>query len=588
MDWTVDWRRLRKDLLAGLTVAAISLPQAMAYALIAGLDPRYGLYSAIVVTAVASVFGSSAHLINGPTNAISLVVFSALAFLGPGEPLQAAEAAFLLAVMVGLVQCLVAVCRLGDLTRYLSDSVVLGFMTGAGVLIALSQVGNMCGLTDRGSGHHHLIFRLWLTVTQGGPLNFRAVALGLGTVVLVVGLRQITRRYHLPRVDMLLALTLAGIVARALGWSDPGADGKPLVAVVGAVPASLPGLHIPQIEWDWVSQMGGSAVAIAFLGLVEAFAISKSIAHRTRQPLDYNRQALAEGLANLAGGFFRCLPGSGSLTRSAINFHAGAVTRWSGVFAAGAVALAVVLFAPLAHYIPKAALAGILLVTAAGLVDWQRFFYAMRASRYDAGLILATAIVCVFFSVEYSILIGVGLSILMFVPRAAQLKVTELALAPGRVIRDRQPSDPPCSLMALVDLEGEMFFGAAPELDRCFEDLRRRTKAGARILVLRLKRTRNPDMVCMEMFQFFLREMQELGVIVLLCGIREDFAQAMRNLHFSDWLPADLVFQEKTAEDSSTLEAIRHAYELLGSEVCATCPRRGLTEAGKKDWYYLI
>ena len=149
---------------------------------------------------------------------------------------------------------------------------------------------------------------------------------------------------------------------------------------------------------------------------MEALAISKSIANRTREPLDYNRQCLAEGLANLGGSFFQCLPGSGSLTRSAINFQAGAVSRWSGVFAAVAVAIVIVLFGPSARFIPKPALAGILLVTAAGLIDWQRLRYALHASRYDAGLVLVTALAAVFVSVELSILIGVALSIVMFVP----------------------------------------------------------------------------------------------------------------------------------------------------------------------------
>ena len=175
MALTYGWSAARKDLLAGLTVAAISLPQAMAYALIAGIDPRFGLYSAIVVTAIASIFGSSSHLINGPTNAISLVVFSALAFVDrTASPTDAYEATFLLALMVGSIQVLVAVFKLGDLTRYISESVVIGFMAGAGFLVALSQIGNLFGLTDHGTGHQHILHRLWLTLKGGGPVNTRS------------------------------------------------------------------------------------------------------------------------------------------------------------------------------------------------------------------------------------------------------------------------------------------------------------------------------------------------------------------------------------------------------------------------------
>ena len=302
----------------------------------------------------------------------------------------------------------------------------------------------------------------------------------------------------------------------------------------------FPQFHLPQFRLDWMREMSGSALAVACLGLLEALSIAKAISHQTRQPLDYNRQCLAEGLANVCGGFFQCLPGSGSLTRSAINFQAGAVTRWSGVFAAGAVALVVWLFGPLARFLPKAALAGILLVTAAGLIDQRRIRHAVRASRFDALLVLATALSAVLIGVEFSILIGVGLSILMFVPRAARLKAAELTIGADRVIRDRQPNDPCCTRMVLLDLEGEFFFGAAPELDRYFDGLRER--ADLRVIVLRVKRTRNPDIVCMERLQHFIVEMQAEGVTVLLCGVRPDFAQAMQNLRFQDFLPADACF----------------------------------------------
>lgn len=586
---TYNWSAARKDLLAGLTVAAISLPQAMAYALIAGIDPRYGLYSAIVVTAIASIFGSSSHLINGPTNAISLVVFSALAVLNLDSPEAACEATFLLAVMVGIIQILVAVFKLGDLTRYISESVVIGFMAGAGCLVALSQVGNLFGLTDRGTGHQHILDRLWQTVREGGPVNWRSLGIGLATVALVVALRKVARKLHLPRLDMLVALGLAALAAALLGWSTPDEHGHSLVKVVAAVRAGLPRLHVPEFQEAWVRQMAGSAAAIALLGLLEALAIAKAIANQTRQPLDYNRQCLAEGLANLGGGFFRCLPGSGSLTRSAINHQTGAVSRMSGVFAAAAVALVVGLFAPLARFIPTSALAGILLVTAAGLIDRRRLLWALRASRFDAGLVVVTAFAAVFISVEFSILIGVALSILMFVPRAARLKATELAVSSDRVLRDRLPTDPPCSRMVLLDFEGELFFGAAPELDRHFAELRERAKAGAKMLVLRVKRTRNPDIVCMERFQHFLQEMETQGVTVLLCGVRADFMQAMKNLHFQQWLPADRVFPENVnVPGSATLAAVRHAHGLLGDDVCDNCPRRDTDPPNQERMYYMI
>ena len=575
------WMAARRDLVAGLTVAAIAVPQAMAYAMIAGIDPKYGLYSAIVVTAVASIFGSSHHLMNGPTNAISLVVFSALAFVAD-RPEDAVQATFVLAVMAGGIQILVAIFRLGDLTRYISESVVIGFMAGAGLLIALTQVGKLLGLKEQGTGSQHILTRLWLTLTKGGAVNPRALAVGLGTAVLVLIMRKITRRYRLPRIDMLLALILAAAVSMWLGWS------KTHVAMVNEVTAKPPLPHMPLLtRWDWMQQMSGSALAVAFLGLLEALSVAKAIAQQTRQRLDYNRQCLAEGLANLCGGFFQCLPGSGSLTRSTINFQAGAATRWSGVYAAVAVAIIVCSFGPWAAYIPNPALAGILLVTAAGLIDRRRIAHAVRASRFDALLVLATAASAVLIGVEFSILIGVGLSILMFVPRAARLKSSELTVSADRVIRDRHPDDPACERMVILDLEGEFFFGAGPELDRYFDALRERQEL--RVIVLRVKRTRNPDIVCMERLQQFILEMKGKGVPVLLCGVRPEFAQAMKNLRFEEFLPADQVFLEEPRQvGSSTLAAVRRAYELLSDNLCDHCPRRTPAEPESESFYYQI
>ena len=252
------WTSARKDLLAGVTVAAISLPQAMAYALIAGVDPRFGLYSAIAVTLVASIFGSSSHLINGPTNAISLVVFSALAFFDPEARFDIYQGMFLLGIMVGGIQILIAVFKLGDLTRYISEAVVLGFMAGAGFLVALGQVGNLFGLRDKGTGHQHVLHRFWLTVT-GSAINPHALEIGVGTIILAIALRKLTRKYRLPQFDMLITLIAVASIAAAFGWSQPGANGKTLLSVVGSVPATLPRPHIPKIQFGWISQMSASA-----------------------------------------------------------------------------------------------------------------------------------------------------------------------------------------------------------------------------------------------------------------------------------------------------------------------------------------
>ena len=570
------WNGLRRDLIAGLTVAAVALPQAMAYALIAGVPPEYGLYTAVVMTTLGSIFGSSSHLINGPTNAISLVVFSALAGFAAGEQ---AQAVVLLALMVGALQIIIALLRLGDLTRYVSESVVLGFMAGAGCMVALTQIPNLLGLPQVGDGHQHTLVRLYETLTAAPAVNWWSLALGAGTALVVIALRRLEIRFKVLLPDMLIGVVLASLVALQFGLTGP-----PMV-----VPAGLPGFAPPPVtNLSWVSQLGGSALAVALLGLLEALAIAKSIASRTREPIDYNRQCLAEGLANVGGSLFHCMPGSGSLTRSAINYQAGAVSRFSGIVSAAAVAGALLTFAPLARYVPKAALAGLLLVTAWRLVDWKRLAYCLRATRFDAGVCLITAGAAVFISIEYSILIGTFFSFLFFVPRAARLQASELIVSPERVVREKQPGDPECGKLVLLSLEGELFFGAAPELDEHFAELRRRVEQGVRVVILRMKRIRNPDMVCLERLQHFLEDMAARKATVLICGVRPDFAKALYNLSFHHWLSPDCVFLEEAAVMSSTLQAVRRAYTVLGDDLCPTCPRRDETAAEKADWYYMI
>jgi SulP family sulfate permease len=585
-----NWNTFRSDLTAGATVAAIAIPQAIAYALIAGVDPKFGLYSAIVVTIVASLFGSSSQLINGPTNAISLVVFSALASFD--ERFTTFQALFLLGIIAGTIQILISVFKLGDLTRYVSESVILGFMAGAGLLIGVGQIGNFLGAAKKGTGDQSVLYRTWLTVSEGWPYDWRAIALGVATILVVVGLRRLINKYKLPKIDMLAGLILFTLVAAGFGWNLPiGAKGKTLISVVGAVPAALPSFHIPHIEWSWFSRLLKGALAISLLGLLEALAVAKSIATYTRQPLDYNRQIIAEGISNVVGGFFQALPGSGSLTRSAINYQAGALTRASGVYSGIIVAAAVVLLGPWARFIPTSVLAGLLFITAARLIDWNRLRYAIRASRFDAALVLITAFTAIFISVEDSILVGVGASLVLFVPRAARPGIRELVVTPERVVREKLAGESRASSLLIYDLEGEAFFGAAPELEKYFATILDETaRAGIRYVVLRLRRVRNPDAVTMEHLDHFLHDAEKQGVVILLAGVRPDLMKILNNVGLTKWLDADHIFPEEDQVFSATLRAVRYAHRLIHERAAAegTIGDAPALHEGDESAYYLV
>jgi SulP family sulfate permease len=554
----------RGDLVAGLTVAAVAVPQAMAYALVAGLPVEYGLYTAIVMTAVGAVFDSSRQLINGPTNAISIAVLSAIAIV---EPENRLDAAILLAFLVGAIQLGITLLRLGDLTRYISHSVIVGFTLGAGSLLVLDQVKNLLGLASVGDPHAHFLLRFWGSLSAGGGIHGPTAAVGLGTVAALLALRALKRALGwklLP--DLLLVVALMAWVVGLLGLDAQG------VRVIGEIPAKLPSFASPVFDAELVRDLASGALAIAVLGLLEAVSMAKAIAAVTKQKLDMNQQCLSEGLANFVGSFFHCFPGSGSLTRSAINQQAGGATQWSGVVSAAAVALIMLVFAPYARFIPRAALAGILMVSAYNMVDWRALAYHWRTTRFDAAIVAATAVSAVAISVEFCVMIGVLMSFLLTVPRAGRMLLTEFVIAREGGVHERLPSDVPCERILIFGLEGEMFFGATAALGEHFQLIEDRITPNTVVVVLRLKRARNPDAVGITLLEGFLERMEERGIQVLCCGVTRDFANRLDRSGLSEKLGANL-FLEQAVRQTSTALAVRRAYELIPGP-CETCPHR--------------
>jgi SulP family sulfate permease len=579
---TYSLRSFRLDLFAGLTVAAVAIPQAMAYASIPQLPVQYGLYTAIIMTAVGALFDSSRQLINGPTNAICIALASAIATIPPEQRLQAA---ILMAFLVGVLQTAITLFRLGDLTRYISHSVIVGFTLGAAVLLVLDQSRNLLGLPRQGTHEDHFLVRFWFTMIQVDQINYLAVGIGVITIALVLLLRALGDRVRIRLPEFLMVVALMAFAVWYFDW-EHGEHRVETIGSKGAIPDHLPSLELPTFSWSMIRQLLSSSLAIAVLGLLEAVAMAKAIAARTQQRLDINQQCLSEGLANLVGSFFQCFPGSGSLTRSAINVQAGAVSQWSGVFAAGAVALTLVFFAPLAKFIPFASLAGILFVSAWRLVDQKQLAYYMRTTRYDMLIVVATALAAVVINIEFCILIGVFLSVVLYVQSAARLHVTELVVTSDRVVQERTPSDPRCDRIFIYSMEGEMFFGSAPDLEQHLDGIVAHLQPASRAIVLRLKRVRNADAVCMELFGRFIRNMQERGIQVVLCGVRPDLAKILYTSGVEAILGKQYIFLEQETIMSSTLAAVRFAYDLLHKDYCATCPRRN--EVGEGTLYFMI
>jgi SulP family sulfate permease len=546
------------------------------------------------MTAVGALFDSSKQLINGPTNAISIAVLSAIGALALASPEDRIAAAILLALMIGVIQTGITLLRLGDLTRYISHAVIVGFTAGAAVLLVLDQIKNFVGLKGMGDPHDHFLKRLWLTLTEGGSIDPTTVMLGVGTVAFVIGLNFINKAVGWRIPELLLGVIMAAAVVSAGKLyeddvDDAGNVTRKRVAVIGEIPRELPRFAVPETNWGHVRQLSGSALAIALLGLLEAMAMAKAIAARTGQRLDMNQQCLSEGLANATGSFFQCYPGSGSLTRSAINHQAGAVTQWSGVISAIAVAATMVAFGDYARYIPRAALAGILMISAWRMIDHHKLAFHMKATRMDAAIVLATAIAAVAISVEFCIMIGTFLSFLIYVPRAAKVTLTELILTPQRVIRERRSNDAECARIRIYNVEGELFFGSGPDLEKELSRIADDAVPDTRVIVLRLKYSRNIDGVCLDLLELFIDRMEARGITVLFCGVRADMLKVLRNVGLEERLGPNRIFPEAAAVWSSTLDAMRRAYEIVGQNRCDHCPIKSASDlGGDGSWYYMI
>jgi len=571
----------KRDAFAGCTVAAVAVPQAMAYATIIGLPIQYGLYTAIVMTAVGALFDSSRHLVNGPTNVISIAMLSALAHV-PKESLV--SSAIMMTLMIGLIQTGITLLRLGDFSRFISHAVIVGFTAGASVLLVMDQFKNVVGWSQRGDAHDHFLKRFYLTATQGGPIHGPTLAVALVTIAAILLIRLLNRSFRLGLPEFLLGIVVAGFGVWSLGWS--GAGGVQLVA---AIPGQLlPSFSIPEIDFSRASELAGGATTIAFLGLLEAIAMAKSLAAKSGQRLDMNQQCLSEGLANLCGSFFQCFPGSGSLTRSYINHQSGAATQWAAIISALMVAVTVLVLAPLAAFIPKPALAGVLVLTAFRMVDYRGLAYHMRATRLDAVIVMATAISAVFISIEYCVLIGVVLSFFMYIPRAAKLYISELTIGENRVVREIRKEDQRCSLYRIYNFEGEMFFGSSTDLEDAFEMIQAQLTSDTRVVLIRLKRARNPDAVCLKLFDNFIDAMHQRAIIVLLSGVHQGMRQSLENVGIIEKLGAQRVFLESAEIWSSTIDAVRYVYTLLGPKRCELCNQRPSEANAADDLHYMI
>jgi SulP family sulfate permease len=551
--------KLRKDLVAGLTVSVVEVPQAMAYAIIAGVPPVYGLYTSIIQGFIGALLSSSEHMTTGPTNTQSLLIASAVhRIVSPqADPTQYLAIVVALTMLKGLIQLAFAAAQMGNMVRYVSRSVISGLVSGAGLLIFFGQMPAFFGI-------HSQIADPWPGIV--GPIqrvarywhefNPQAIALGLGVVAIVLAGRLINRFFP----GYLVAVVAAAVAVGGLGWTH-----GPL-PLIDNLPPSFPSFSVPHLTWGLAEELFGGALALAIIGMLESVAIAKSIAVHTGEEISANQEFFAQGLKNFLSSFWHCIPGSGSFTRSALDHAAGAETRFAAVFNSLFVAAIFFLFGHWAHYVPRAALAGVLFVIAYGLIDWRYLLRLARTSREDTVVCLATFAATLLAPLEYAIFIGIFLNIGLFLRVSSRLHLHEMVQSPGggafieMPIHDRSGH----KQILFLQVEGNLFFGVADELQ---DRLTAVARTGVRVVILRLKRTHSIDATCLHVLEQFARQMRERNGYVILCGVRTELMDVLKGYGLVQLLGRENVFSSGSGVFESAKQALQRARKLVQTSI---------------------
>ncbi|WP_456405276.1 SulP family inorganic anion transporter [Thiolapillus sp.] len=557
---------LKKDFLAGLTGAIIVLPQGIAFATIAGLPPEYGLYTAMVTPIIAALFGSSRHLISGPTTAISIVVFSSISrYAEPGSP-EFIQMALTLTFLAGAYQLGFGLARLGTLVNFVSHTVVVGFTAGAAILIATSQVKHVLGVeVPRGESFAHT----WLDIFhQVDNINWYVLTIAAGTLLTAILVRQISPR--LPH--LLLALIVGALIALVVGAQQHG------VALVPAIPAHLPPLSSPDFSLAAIQQLAPEAFAIALLGLIEAVSISRAIATKSHQRIDSNQEFIGQGLSNIVGSFFSSYAGSGSFTRSGVNYASGAVTPLSAIFAAVLLMAIVLLVAPLTAYIPVAAMGGVILLVAWNLIEFHQMKVLIRASRSETGILIVTFLATLFLELEFAIYIGVLLSLVIFLSRTSHPDIVTLAPdrdnPKGKLIDTETKPVPQCPQLRIVRVDMSIYFGSVNHIENKLAEISE--KQGIHHILLELSGANFIDVAGAEMLVNEARSLREKGGNLYFCGMKGKVWQFMAQGGFIREIGASQFFENKP-------DAIAGIYKNLDKDRCQTCVTRIFRECLEPD-----
>ena len=556
---------LRADLIAGLVGAIVVLPQGVAFATLAGMPPEYGLYCAMVPTIVAALWGASLHAVSGPTNAVSLVVFATVSTLAEPGSAQYVRLVLTLSLMSGVIMLAMGLLRLGALVNFISHTVVVGFTAGAAMLIFDAQLSNFFGVYIP----RNLSFLRSIEVFAVQIPYIQPYVLLVAVTTLATGV--FARRY-LKQVPYMITAMLAGsalafALNQALGVEDTG------IRTLGALPGALPPLSHPDFELANLRKLLAIAVAVTVLGLTEAVSVGRAIALKSGQRIDGNQEFIGQGLSNIVASFFSGYPATASFNRSGLNYEAGARTPLAAAFSAVFLVVVLIAVAPLMAYLPIASMAAILFLVAWGLLDFHSIRTVMRASRQETAVLALTFAATLLLELEFAILVGVMLSLLVYLNRTSRPSMRSLVPDPRHATRKMAVLEAgldECPQLKILRIEGSIYFGAANHVGSHFDTLRE-VSPGQKNLLLLSKSINFVDVAGAELLAHEAEQRRKMGGQLYLYSLRQPVRDMLTRGGYIDQIGRANIFATKH-------EAIGGVFARLDRSICRTCRARIFNE----------
>ena len=553
-----DGHILRADVVAGITVALVLVPQSMAYAQLAGLPPYYGLYASFLPGIVAALFGSSRQLATGPVAVVSLMTAAAL------EPLALSPEMYItyaiaLALMVGIFQVLLGVLRLGVMVDFLSHPVVIGFTNAAAIIIATSQLSKLFGVSvEKGDLHYETIWRV--IHAAASETHMLTLTMGVVAIVIMVALQKLAPRWP----NVLIAVVATTLISWQAGFEQAG--GK----VIGAVPQGLTSPDLPTgLDTDILLQLISTAVVISIIGFMEAISIAKAMAARTRQKLDANQELIGQGLGNLTSGVFQGYAVSGSFSRSAVNINAGAITGFSSVVTGLAVAATLLWLTPLLYHLPQATLAAVIMVAVFKLVKIEPIIYAWRVQHHDGIVAVVTFVLTLVVAphLESGIITGMLLSLGLYLFRTMRPRISILSRAPDGTLRDAEAHKlATCDNISVVRFDGSLYFANTGYFADTILD-RVASKPDLKFVIIDAEGINGLDATGEEMLHDLARQLDALGIELLFARAKKQIMDILKCTGFIESHGKQHFFRLRT-------QAFEYAWEKLGEDHKADCPLR--------------